>query len=147
MESAESVDPSCLFCSGDGGRNVWRDSLCRVVLTDEPFVGFCRVIWNAHVREVTDLGAAEREHLMRAVFALETALRSLLRPDKMNLASLGNMTPHVHWHVIPRFADDSHFPQPVWGVRQRAAAARALPLGFVAELGARLAADLGAGFV
>lgn len=146
MEFAQSVDPSCPFCTGDGGRGVWRDSLCRVVLTDEPFVGFCRVIWSAHVREVTDLGAAEREHLMRVVFAVEAALRRLLRPDKMNLASLGNMTPHLHWHVVARFADDSHFPQPVWGTRQRAAAARALPPDFVSALGARLAADLGAGF-
>lgn len=146
MESAQSVDPSCPFCAGDGGRCVWRDSFCRVVLTEEPFVGFCRVIWNAHVREVTDLGAVDREHLMRVVFAVEAALRRLLRPDKMNLASLGNMTPHVHWHVVARFADDSHFPQPVWGARQRAAAARALPPDFASELGARLAADLGAGF-
>jgi diadenosine tetraphosphate (Ap4A) HIT family hydrolase len=43
----------------------------------------------------------------------------LLRPDKINLASLGNMVAHLHWHVIPRFADDPHFPQPIWGTRQR----------------------------
>jgi diadenosine tetraphosphate (Ap4A) HIT family hydrolase len=53
------------------------------------------------------------------VFALEAALRELLRPDKINLASLGNMTPHLHWHVIPRFRDDPHFPNPIWGARQR----------------------------
>jgi hypothetical protein len=35
-------------------------------------------------------------------------------PGKVNVASLGNMTPHLHWHVIPRFADDAHFPNPVW---------------------------------
>ena len=40
-------------------------------------------------------------------------------PAKINLATLGNMVAHVHWHVIPRFADDPHFPQPVWGARQR----------------------------
>ena len=46
-------------------------------------------------------------------------MRETMQPDKMNLASLGNMTPHVHWHVIPRFEDDAHFPTPVWATRQR----------------------------
>ncbi|MGH6609869.1 MAG: HIT family protein, partial [Burkholderiaceae bacterium] len=48
-----------------------------------------------------------------------SAQREVLQPTKMNLASLGNMTPHLHWHVIPRFADDLHFPRPVWGAPQR----------------------------
>ena len=68
---------------------------------------------------MTDLAAANRAHLMHVVYAVESALRARLTPTKMNLASLGNATPHLHWHVIPRFADDTHFPQPVWGPRQR----------------------------
>ncbi|HXD50505.1 MAG TPA: HIT domain-containing protein, partial [Burkholderiales bacterium] len=40
---------------------------------------------------------------------------------KINLAAFGNMTPHLHWHVIPRNADDAHFPNPIWGERQRPA--------------------------
>jgi diadenosine tetraphosphate (Ap4A) HIT family hydrolase len=42
-----------------------------------------------------------------------------MNPDKINLASLGNVVPHLHWHVIPRFADDAHFPSPVWAQAQR----------------------------
>jgi diadenosine tetraphosphate (Ap4A) HIT family hydrolase len=133
----------CVFCDGEGGLPVWRDERCRVVVTDEPFAGFCRVIWNAHVREMTDLGSADRDHLMRAVYAVESALRARLSPTKMNIAALGNVTPHLHWHVIPRFADDSHFPQPVWGARQRDTEARALPDDFVPSLAGDLAALLG----
>jgi diadenosine tetraphosphate (Ap4A) HIT family hydrolase len=134
----------CVFCDGEGGQRLWRDARCRAVLTDEPFSGFCRVIWNAHVREITDLPAANRAHFMHVVYAVESALRARLTPIKMNLASLGNATPHLHWHVIPRFADDSHFPQPVWGVRQRDAVPRALPEDFTASLAGDLAAMLGA---
>ena len=47
------------------------------------------------------------------------ALREQLTPAKINVASLGNMVPHVHWHVIARFAWDSHFPAPVWAAAQR----------------------------
>jgi diadenosine tetraphosphate (Ap4A) HIT family hydrolase len=81
------------------------------------------VVWNAHVREMTDLAPAEREHFMLVVYRVERALRELLSPDKINLASLGNQVPHLHWHVIPRFADDAHFPDPVWGAKRRAGVA------------------------
>ena len=132
----------CPFCEGDGGEVLWRDASCRVVLTPEPFAGFCRVIWNEHVRELTDLDPRDRTHLMTVVFAVEAALRARLSPLKVNVASLGNQTPHVHWHVIPRFADDSHFPHPVWGERQRDAAPRAPPPGFAQALSRDLAGAL-----
>ncbi|RYF80691.1 MAG: HIT domain-containing protein, partial [Comamonadaceae bacterium] len=47
------------------------------------------------------------------------ALRATLAPAKINLAALGNMVPHLHWHVIARFEGDSHFPAPVWAAAQR----------------------------
>ena len=56
---------------------------------------------------------------MEVVCAVEQALIAALQPTKINLAALGNAVPHLHWHVIARFEADSHFPQPVWGVRQR----------------------------
>jgi diadenosine tetraphosphate (Ap4A) HIT family hydrolase len=100
---------------------LWRDARCRVVLVADPdYAGFCRVIWHAHVREMTDLTRAEQAHCMRVVFAIERALRQVLNPHKINLASLGNMTPHLHWHVIARHRHDAHFPNPVWGKRLRA---------------------------
>jgi diadenosine tetraphosphate (Ap4A) HIT family hydrolase len=111
----------CELCTQTGGDALWRDDRCRVVLVaDADYPGFCRVIWNAHVREMTDLAAAERQHCMRVVFAVERALRTALKPHKINLASFGNLAPHLHWHVIPRFADDAHFPNSIWGKRQRA---------------------------
>src|SRR5262249_40866995 len=125
-----TMDSTCVFCSGDGGLKVYDDGRCRVVIAEEPFAGFCRVVWNAHVREMTDLTRSDRDHLMSVVFATEEALRALLSPHKLNLASLGNLVPHIHWHVIPRFEDDSHFPHPVWGGQKREAAQRALPANF-----------------
>ena len=114
------MSPDCELCGGDGGDLLWRDRQCRVVRVNESgYPGFCRVVWNTHVREMTDLDAGERARLMHVVFQVESALRQLLHPDKINLASLGNTTPHLHWHVIPRFRDDPHFPNPIWGVELR----------------------------
>jgi len=106
---------ACELCNTDGGVLLWRDERLRVIRVDDAdYPMFCRVVWNAHVKEITDLAEPQRQHLMGVVFALEQALRNLLNPAKINLASLGNQTPHLHWHVIPRFHDDRHFPHPVW---------------------------------
>ena len=78
----------------------------------------------------------------RVVCAAERTLRRLLAPTKMNLASLGNVVPHVHWHVIPRFEDDPHFPQPIWGPRQRENRRVALPATFVDDVRVTLAKEL-----
>lgn len=100
---------------------LYRNAELRVVLVQDPnYPGFCRVIWNAHAHEMTDLPEADRARLMAAVWRVEAALRTVMQPDKINLACLGNMTPHLHWHVIPRFADDAHFPDAVWAVSRRA---------------------------
>jgi diadenosine tetraphosphate (Ap4A) HIT family hydrolase len=114
------IAPACEFCESPGGAVLWQNDLCRVVRADEPdYPGFLRVILKRHAREMSDLEPAERDGLMAVVFAVEAAVRETMQPDKMNLASLGNMTPHVHWHVIPRYADDRHFPGPVWAQPRR----------------------------
>lgn len=134
---------TCEYCVEVGGEQLWADQDCRVVLAPEPeFPGFCRVIWQRHVKEMSDLARAERQHFMAVVFALEDVLRDLLRPEKINLASLGNMTPHLHWHVIPRFADDSRFPAPIWAPARRPPPERRLPADWPAHLRQRLAALL-----
>jgi len=110
----------CALCEAGGERVLWRDARCRVVLAGEAqYPAFCRVIWQTHVREMTDLDVTDRKHLFAVVLAVESALRSLLAPDKVNLASLGNQVPHLHWHIIPRFADDAHFPEAVWARARR----------------------------
>ncbi|RIK97456.1 MAG: hypothetical protein DCC72_03250 [Burkholderiales bacterium] len=108
-------DPSCPLCRADGGHLVVRGARWRVVLVDDAdHPAFTRVIWNAHVAEMSDLDEAARRELLDAVVRVESVQRATLAPDKINLASLGNQVPHLHWHVIPRWRDDRHFPNPVW---------------------------------
>ena len=105
----------CALCEQAGGELIWQNEQLRVVLVDDKlFAGFTRVIWQEHVVEMTDLSLEQREVLMRTVYLVETIQREVLKPTKINLASLGNMTPHLHWHVIPRWPLDSRFPDAVW---------------------------------
>jgi diadenosine tetraphosphate (Ap4A) HIT family hydrolase len=122
---------NCALCKEElkpeEGQVIWRGDDCRVILVNDPDLpGFCRVIWNHHVAEMTDLSCGEREHLMSLVFAVEEAVRHVMHPDKMNVAALGNVVPHIHWHVIPRFKDDVFFPGSVWSQRVQELSANAL---------------------
>jgi diadenosine tetraphosphate (Ap4A) HIT family hydrolase len=105
--------PLCLPTSQD---LLWQDDFCRVVLLhDVDYPAYCRIELLAHIKEMTDLPPADRARTMKVVFAVETAVREVIQPDKVNLASLGNKTPHMHWHVLPRFESDRHFPNSHWG--------------------------------
>ncbi|HLU39742.1 MAG TPA: HIT family protein [Planctomycetota bacterium] len=134
---------ACELCDGPGGDLLWQDDVCRVVLVGDPQIpGFARVVVGRHAAELTDLDERECARVMRAVFAVEEALRAVLAPHKVNVASLGNVTPHVHWHVIPRWRDDPWFPDPIWAPPRRDAAPRALPDGAREQLARRIADGL-----
>ena len=110
----------CLLCETHGGLLVFQCEQFRVIQVVEPgFPAFYRVVWNAHVAEFSDLSAEERSVCMNAVVAVEHVLREQLNPTKINLAALGNIVSHLHWHVIARFDWDSHFPGSVWAAAQR----------------------------
>ncbi|GHT82550.1 HIT family protein [Betaproteobacteria bacterium] len=136
--------PLCAPLQDKKDEIVWQDRYCRVIhvadsgssadsSTDSfinsfiSYPGYYRVIWAAHVAEMSDLTLPEQHHLMNVVFAVERSLRTLMNPDKINLASFGNIVPHVHWHIIARYADDRHFPESIWGQAQRSGCAHAAP--------------------
>jgi len=110
----------CPLCTELGGELIHHGAEWRVIrVVDADFPAFYRVISRNHVAEWSELSAPQRDSMMSAVVRIEEVLRSTLQPSKINLATLGNVVPHLHWHVIARFDWDSHFPQPIWGQRQR----------------------------
>jgi diadenosine tetraphosphate (Ap4A) HIT family hydrolase len=116
----QSAVAGCELCERAGGTLVWSDAAWRVVRVDDAaFPAFYRVVCNHHVGEFSALLAPERQRCMDLVCAIERVLLDHVEPTKINLAALGNVVPHLHWHVVARFTWDSHFPQPIWGVPQR----------------------------
>lgn len=115
LSENNTMNANCPLCTADGGELIWKNDELRVILAAEPqYPGFCRVIWNAHVSEMTGLAIADRSKLMQTVMKVEQAIIDVMQPDKVNLAALGNMVPHLHWHVIPRYQQDIAFPGSVW---------------------------------
>ena len=129
---------SCPLCVASNEEVLLQTEKLRVIAVhNEATPAFCRVIWQAHVAEMTDLSATERHELMEMVYRVEQAMREVLQPTKINLASLGNVVPHLHWHVIARFQEDAHFPAPIWANAQREARF-ALPVDWVQQVQAIL---------
>lgn len=138
-----SAAADCPLCGASSEAPLWDDGFCRVIAVDDAdHPGFCRVILNRHVREMSDLASAEQMRLMHVVFTVEQVLRQCTDADKINLASFGNMVPHVHWHVIPRWRDDRRFPEAIWAAPLRASAPTR-PAPTRARLRAALLAALG----
>lgn len=114
--------PGCPLCDGPGGLLVFAGPKFRVIRAAETgFPAFYRLVWTEHVAEFSDLQPQDRQACMAAVAEIELLLRAHLRPDKVNLAALGNAVPHLHWHIVARFSWDSHFPASVWAPAQREA--------------------------
>ncbi len=124
MKSDPNEPPSapradCALCSNDGGRVLWRGAYWRLVAVDDPdYPGYVRLVCNRHVTELGWLAKPERDQLFKLVLAIEEHLQQQLRPHKINQASLGNQTPHFHWHIIPRWTDDPCFPDSIWSARR-----------------------------
>ncbi len=121
MTSAACV--MCDRCGGSGGELHVADlDLSRVFLhEDQFFPGYVLLVLRRHVTELYDLSATERATLMEEVSRVAQALARVFRPVKMNYELLGNLVPHIHWHLVPRLATDPGLRGPIWAVEHRPA--------------------------
>jgi diadenosine tetraphosphate (Ap4A) HIT family hydrolase len=90
--------------------------LCEVRLMDDanhPWLVLVPKV--ADAVEIIDLDPVQRTRLSAEIDLAARALKALFKPDKLNVAALGNQVPQLHVHVIARFRDDIAWPRPVWG--------------------------------
>ncbi len=117
----------CELCNFDRSSALWKnDQLFVISVDDEQYPGYVRIIWNEHKAEMSDLDKNEKEMLYKVMDIVEVCMRKTMSPHKVNWAQFGNMVPHLHWHAIPRYPDDMHFPQSIWGIQQRECPAESL---------------------
>ncbi len=81
---------------------------------DQFFPGYVLLFTREHVTELFHLKPRMRGELMEEVSRVAQALQTVFQPDKINYELLGNMVPHMHWHLVPRFATDPLWPRPIW---------------------------------
>lgn len=81
---------------------------------DQFFPGYCLLFTKKHVTELFHLNQPERSELVEEINQLALALDVVFSPTKINYELLGNMVPHMHWHIVPRFEHDPLWPRPIW---------------------------------
>ena len=118
--------PACVMCGklgeAGGALHIADLDLSRVFLhEDQFFPGYVLLVLRRHVTELYDLTAAERATLMEEVSRVAQALARVFRPVKMNYELLGNLVPHIHWHLVPRLASDPGLRGPIWTVEHQPA--------------------------
>lgn len=70
-------------------------------------------------KEFTECDVATRRQIWALLELIETEMLTYFKPEKINIASFGNMKPLVHWHIMARYSEDSYYPEPMWGAVQR----------------------------
>jgi len=70
-------------------------------------------------KEFSEASLEEKQEIWRALDIIEKEMLTFFKPKKINIASFGNYMPHLHWHIMARFQEDSFFPEPMWGKLQR----------------------------
>ena len=83
-------------------------------MSDMRFPWLVLVPRRANMRELFHLTPADRETFINEVNTAAERVYNALQPAKMNVAMLGNMVPHMHWHLVPRFDNDPLWPKPIW---------------------------------
>jgi diadenosine tetraphosphate (Ap4A) HIT family hydrolase len=135
---------TCGLCDISKDDVIFASTNWRVIaINDANYPGYCMVVWNAHVKEMTDLPLPLRNELMTVVWAVESVILEVMQPHKVNLAAFGNVVPHIHWHVIPRYLDDPNFPAPIWAKAAREDASELESMAARRELLTRLRVEIG----
>ena len=81
---------------------------------DQFFPGYTLLFTKDHATELFHLNKEVRIGLMEEVSRVAKAVYSAFNPEKINYELLGNIVPHIHWHIVPRFASEPLWPRPIW---------------------------------
>lgn len=107
--------PMCRRWQEDAEMRIAELEHCHVILNrDQFFPGYTLVFAREHVTELFHLDRIVRGGMIEEVSRVAAALDRVYRPAKMNYELLGNMVPHMHWHLVPRFTADPLWPRPIW---------------------------------
>ena len=85
----------------------------------ESEIPWLKVFTKRKIKEFSEANGEERMVIWQALDVIERAMLERFKPEKINIAQFGNYLPHLHWHIMARFKEDSFFPEPMWGQRQR----------------------------
>jgi len=99
---------------------IWESETLRIEV-EESEIPWLKLFTKSPYREMSDVPDEIKRELYTLLDLIEKKMISYYHPTTINIASFGNYMPHLHWHIMARFENDSYFPEPMWGVKQRSA--------------------------
>lgn len=97
---------------------IYENGLVKIEV-EESEIPWLKIFTQQEHKEFSQCSIEEKLEIFRLLEIIEKEMLSFYKPTKINIASFGNYMPHVHWHIMARFEEDSYFPEPMWGVKQR----------------------------
>jgi diadenosine tetraphosphate (Ap4A) HIT family hydrolase len=98
--------------------NIYENELIKIEI-EEHEIPWLKVFTQEVYKEFSETPSEVKVEILRVMDIIEKEMLVFFKPKKINIASFGNYVPHVHWHIMARFEEDSYFPEPIWGVKQR----------------------------
>ncbi len=91
------------------------------ILIEPSEIPWLKIFTQKAYKEFSQCDMRSRLEIFQCLDIIEKEMLDYFEPEKINIASFGNYVPHVHFHIMARFKEDSFFPEPMWGKKQREA--------------------------
>jgi len=88
---------------------------------EEAEIPWLKIFTQHPYKEMSELDPDTKQQIWLLLDLIEVEMLDYFKPDKINIASFANYLPQVHWHIMARYKNDSYFPEPMWGKKQREA--------------------------
>ena len=99
---------------------IYKNDLVRIEKEDSE-IPWLKIFAQEQAKEFSDCSPQTRQEIFRLLELIEIEMLDYFKPDKINIASFANYVPQVHWHIMARYQQDSYYPEPMWGKKQREA--------------------------
>ncbi len=99
---------------------IYQNSLIKIEIEDFE-IPWLKIFTQEPIKEFSQCSQGLQLEILRVINIIEKEMLDYFTPDKINISSFGNYVPHVHFHIQARFKNDSYFPEPTWGKKQREA--------------------------
>lgn len=92
------------------------------ILVEPSEIPWLKIFTQTPHKEFSQCDMKTRLDIFQCLDIIEIEMLEYFKPEKINIASFGNYLPHVHFHIMARFKEDSFFPESMWGKKQRESA-------------------------
>ncbi len=99
---------------------IFKNELIRIEIENSE-IPWLKIFTKESIKEFSHCNDETKQEIWKYLDIIEKEMINYFNPDKINIASFGNYVPHVHFHIMARFKNDSFFPEPMWGKKQREA--------------------------